>query len=118
LRRVALQLFEKASVVVTDQRVLVVAPGFPWGYELKEIHSRAACAILTGRERKDGSRLLIVRVGKDKLCLFFARSHQQEADDVLNAIRMEPIVSSREIDKGSLEHEFSALSELPDQDED
>lgn len=86
LRRVAIQLFEKATVVVTDQRLLVISRCFPWGYKLKEAHFLEDCRVANGKGRLDGSCLLVLAHNAGKLCIYLPRSRRQEADAIVEAM--------------------------------
>ena len=86
LRRVAIQLFEKATVVVTNQRLLVVSPCFPWGYKLREAHFLEDCRVANGKGRLDGSCLLVLAHDTGKLCLYLPRSRRREADAIVEAM--------------------------------
>jgi len=90
LRRQKGQMFERTTVAVTDRRLIVIGPAFPWGHTVKEAHPLTDCTVVNGKERIDGSRLMIVRHDRGTLCLYFARSHREDADAVLNAIGFQP----------------------------
>lgn len=90
LRRQKLQMFERAVVALTDRRLIVIGPAFPWGHNVKEAHPLTDCTIVNGKERIDGSRLMVLRHDRGTLCLYFARSHREEADAVLNAVGFQP----------------------------
>lgn len=122
LRKVALALFEKTSITITDRRLLVIGPAFPWGQELKSTHELSACQIVNGKERVDGSRLLVVRHESGTICLYFPRSHQDDADAVLGAVRLSPgplvvpaeAQSSPRVDQFAIAMELAALSDDPE----
>ena len=90
LRRQKMQMFERAVVALTDRRLIVIGPAFPWGHTVKEAHPLTDCSVVNGKERIDGSRLMIIRHDRGTLGLYFARSHREEADAVLNAIGFQP----------------------------
>jgi hypothetical protein len=102
LRRQKFQLFERAVVAVTDRRLIVIGPAFPWGNEVKADHALATCTVINGKERIDGSRLMVIRHDHGTLCLYFARSHRDEADAVLNTVGFQPAERS------------DSLQEIPD----
>lgn len=91
LRRQKLLMFERAVVALTDRRLIVIGPAFPWGHEIKEDHPLASCVVVNGKERFDGSRLMVMRHDRGTLCLYFPRSHRDEADAVLNAVGFQPV---------------------------
>jgi hypothetical protein len=70
--------------------LIVIGPAFPWGHTVKGSYPLADCSVVNGKERIDGSRLMVLRHDRGTLCLYFPRSHREEADAVLNAIGFQP----------------------------
>lgn len=115
LRQIEPEGFERAAVALTQRRVLLVGPAHPAGYELKEAHDLHSCTIANGRERPDGSRLLVMRSATGAACLYFAPDHAQEAEAIVVAIgfsRPEVFGSfeRREVDTFEMGQELHALS--------
>ena len=94
LRRQKLKTFERAVVALTDRRLLVIGPVFPRGFDVREAHPLADCTVVNGKERIDGSRLMVLRHDRGTLCLYFGRSHREEADAILNAVGFQPTVEA------------------------
>ncbi len=128
LRRSSGEGFERTIVAVTDQHLLEIRPIFPWGYELFAAHPRGACRVVNGRERPDGSRLLIVRHESGPLCLFFQATQGSEADQVFEALGYDPAPPPRtdappltvvpdppEVDRFAMAQEFSGILEALDE---
>lgn len=86
LRRMTFQLFEKAMVVLTDQRLIVLTPAFPSGWELNQAHANAACSILNTKERFDGSRIVAFSHEDGTLCLYFPRQWRAQAEWICQTI--------------------------------
>jgi len=82
LLRVVSPLFDKCSVVLTDERLIVLAPGWPWGFKVRGAESRAECAVVKHKMKIDGSRLMVLRHGEEVRCLYFPRHWQKEADRI------------------------------------
>ena len=90
LRRQKTQTFERATIAITDRRLIVIGPAFPWGHTVKEAHPLTDCTVINGKERIDGSRLMVLGHDRGALCLYFPRSHRDDADAVLDAIGSQP----------------------------
>ena len=124
LRKTKAQLFERASVVVTGRRLLVVGPAFPWGQEIKQQHPLESCYVVNGKERVDGSRLMVIRHDSGALCLYFSRHRRDEANSILDSVGLAPRqleeafpetpAVALPVDRMALTLELSALSELGD----
>ena len=79
LARVALQFFHRCSVVLTDRRLLILKPAWPWGYKLDVAVERPDCALTKHKKKMDGSHLLIIEHGGEVECLFLARKWGEQA---------------------------------------
>lgn len=132
LRRTEGQGFERTILAVTDRHVLEIRPIFPWGYELNSVHPRDACRVVNGRERPDGSRMLILRHESGPLCLFFQATQGAEADAIFGAVGYDPappptrapslavvpdppVAERREVDRFAMAQEFSGILEALDE---
>lgn len=117
MRRLHLQLFEKVTIVATDRRLMVAAPAFPWGHTIRASYPLGDCAVVNGKERMDGSRLLIIRHLSGNLCVYFSRHQQQEADWIVEAVGLAPRPEEPHADPVVVNMELHALSE-PDPEDD
>lgn len=86
LERVALQFFHRCSVVLTDRRLLILKPAWPWGYKLDFAAERSDCSITKNKKKIDGSNLLIIEHAGEVECLFFARKWGRHADALVEAL--------------------------------
>lgn len=86
LRRQKSQLFEKCTIALTQERVLIAGTAFPWGADVKQVHRLETCTIVNGKERPDGSRLLVLSTDNSPVCLYFKRTQIQAADAILARI--------------------------------
>lgn len=117
MRKLHVQLFERATVVTTNQRLMVVSPAFPWGHTVRAKYPLGDCKVANGKERIDGSRLLIIDTGSGTLCLYFSRGHREGADWIVESVGLAPNPNVARPDPDALALELSALSE-PAFDED
>jgi CheY-like chemotaxis protein len=85
LARVALQFFHRCSVVLTDRRLLVLKPAWPWGYKVDVAVDRLECRLTKHKKKMDGATLLIIEHGDEVECLFFARRWRTQADALVAA---------------------------------
>ncbi len=108
LVRVVLQLFERSALVLTDRRLIVLSPAWPWGYKVDAAMDRAGCRLERYKERFDGSRLMIVRNDDRNLCAYFGRSWQKEADMIRDELRS----SERDGSGRGYEAKVSLMEEL------
>lgn len=120
LRRLTFQLFEKAVVVLTDQRLLIVSGAFPSGHELTQAHLSSQCAVINTKERFDGSRIVAIRHSEGTLCLYFARPWRAQAEWICQTLG--PAVHSApppepEVDRFALSQEFGGLVEVMEERE-
>lgn len=88
LARVALQFFHRCAVILTDRRLVVLKPAWPWGYKLHASFQRADCSIMKSKKKVDGSTLMIVKHPTGVECLYFARRWSYEANGIVDAIGM------------------------------
>lgn len=86
LIRVALQLFRKCEVGVTDSRVLIMEPKWPRGYGLSRSFYRTACSVVNARVRFDGSTLVLLKSGEEILCLYFGRRVRDKANSIVRLL--------------------------------
>lgn len=132
LRRIGNQGFERTILAVTDRQLLEIRPIFPWGYELHAVHPRDACRVVNGKQRPDGSRLLILRHESGPLCLYFQSTQGAEADAVFGAVGYDPappparhptpltvVPDPPDVDRFEMAQEFSGiLAGIDEADED
>ena len=86
LARVALQFFQRCSVVLTDRRLLVLKPAWPWGYKLDAAIDRLDCSVTKRKKKMDGSNLLIIEHRGEVECLFLARKWGRHADALVEGL--------------------------------
>ena len=86
LARVALQFFHRCSVVLTDRRLLIFKPAWPWGYKLDSAADRADCAVTRRKRKVDGSNLLIIEHRGEVECLFLSRKWGRHADALVEKL--------------------------------
>jgi hypothetical protein len=140
MRRQRIHTFEHAVLAVTDRRLLVIGPAFPWGHQLQASHELRDCRVVNGKERLDGSRLLVIHHDAGNLCLYFGRRQREEAEAIVDAVGLAPNPLSEgalppqaaaaqdsapqlevvptEIDRFAMAQELSGLLEPEDEDED
>lgn len=82
LLRVVSPLFDRCAVALTGERLILLAPGWPWGFRVRGTASLAECSIVRHRIKFDGSRLIVLRHGEEVRCLYFSRRWQKEADRI------------------------------------
>ena len=90
LRRQKTRLFEKAVIALTNGRLLLVSQAFPWGFELHDDYARTTTWVVNGKERVDGSRLMVLRHNGGTICLYFTRHQRDEAEALLEAVGIAP----------------------------
>lgn len=90
MRETADASFEECAVAITDARLLVGRTLSPWTVELESAHWLAGCMVLNGKQRSDGSRLLVIRHEGGALCLYFSPSRAQGAGVLLAALGSDP----------------------------
>jgi hypothetical protein len=116
LRRLTFQLFEKAVVVLTDRRLLIVSPMFPNDHEVTQVHLNTDCGVLNSKERFDGSRIVAIRHESGHLCLYFARPWRAQAEWICQTLG--PAVDEpAEVDRFQLSQEFGGLVEVLEEQE-
>ncbi len=109
LMRILLQLFARCATVLTDRRLLIFTPKWPWGYGLEAEYPRETCLILNHKERMDGSRLVIVRHSTGVRCLYFPRSWRDGADAIRSALGPDLATAAKDYSNG-----LDALRQLGD----
>lgn len=117
MRKLHVQLFERATVVTTNQRLILVAPAFPWGHTVRATYPLGDCKVVNGKERIDGSRLLIIDTATGTLCLYFSRGHQAGADWVVESVGLAPNPNAAQPDPDALAMELHALAQPVDEDD-
>jgi len=94
LLQIKLQLFKKCKVAVTDQRVLLFEPKWPWGYGLARSLRRETCHVPSFKERRDKSQLVLLRHEDEhehrNFCLYFARRERKAATALRKMLGQEP----------------------------
>lgn len=83
LVRVALQFFHRGAVYLTNRRLLIMKPAWPWGFKLDASYDRADLRVVKLKQKVDGSQLLIIKHPTGVECLFFARRFRGESDRVV-----------------------------------
>ena len=86
LVKVVMQLFNRCAIVLTDRRVILMAPSWPRGYKAEGSFPRSSCVILKTKQRFDGSTLLIIGHGAGVTCLYLSRPWQAQANVIVNAL--------------------------------
>jgi DNA-binding response OmpR family regulator len=86
LVRVALQFFHRGAVYLTNRRLLVMKPAWPWGFKLDSSHDRGDLSVVKFKRKMDGSQLVIIKHATGVECLFFARRFQEQAIALVAAI--------------------------------
>jgi len=86
LARVKLQFFHRCAVYLTDRRLLIFKPAWPWGYKLNSSFWREDCQIHKFKKRPDGSRLLIIKQPAGVECLYFSLRWRSQGDQLIQAI--------------------------------
>ena len=86
LKREALHLFEKCKVALTDRRLIVLKPAWPWGYKVDRADPRAGCAVLKSKQKIDGSHLVIINGPDGVVGLYFSRGWRDQAAALLAAL--------------------------------
>ena len=124
-RMVGKELFERAYVALTDQRILVFSADVESRVQLTASDTLASCRIINQRELADGSMLVILGHKYGYRCLHFAGSWRAEAKAILEAVRMpyvmtavEPAGAYPDIDRFQLSQEFSGILQGIDDPED
>ncbi len=116
LMKVVLQLFNKCAVVLTDRRLIMLSPSWPWGYRIDGSLPRSQCAIMNLKRKFDGSSLLILKHPGGVTCLYFSRHWQPQTDLLVAALAppTEPAYATA-TDEGSQETPplISHLAEEP-----
>jgi hypothetical protein len=86
LVKVVMQLFNRCAIVLTDRRVILMAPSWPRGYKAEGSFPRSSCVILKTKQRFDGSTLLIIGHGAGVTCLYLSRPWQAQAEIIVKAL--------------------------------
>jgi hypothetical protein len=110
-------LFDKAVVVLTDRRLLIVSPSFT-GHELTQTHLSSGCGVLNSKERFDGSRIVAIRHESGNLCLYFARPWRAQAEWICQTLGPDVQGEEPEVDRFELSQEFGGLVEVLEEQED
>ncbi len=85
--RVALQFFDRCELVLTDRRLIVLKPSWPWGFKFERDFARSACSVRRHKKRVDGSQLLVVHVDGDDICFYVPRRSRDGGVTILEALR-------------------------------
>ncbi len=88
LLRVALQLFHRCGVALTDRRLILLKPSWPWGYKLDRAMSLEGCFLVNEKDRFDGSRLMVLkhRDVDGIIGLYFGRRWRDHSDAIVGAL--------------------------------
>ncbi len=85
--RVALQFFDRCELVLTDRRLIVLKPSWPWGFKFEQEFHRSACSVRRHRQRLDGSQLLVVHADDEDICFYIPRRARDGGVAILEALR-------------------------------
>lgn len=132
LRRRRLHIFERSVIALTERRLMVISPAFPWGYQLDGAYPLSSSWVVNGKERIDGSRLMVLKHEGGMLCLYFGRNHRDKAEAILTAVGLDPTRAAPPQPASSPTHhdppehadfvevtmELSELSHTPNEEED
>jgi CheY-like chemotaxis protein len=86
LSRVTLQFFHRCQVYLTDRRLVLLKPAWPWGFKLAASHQRADCVVRTVKHKVDGSSLMVIQHPAGVECLYFSRKWREQADAIVAAL--------------------------------
>lgn len=83
LVKVRFQLFERCVIVLTEHRLLILQPRWPFGYKLDRPFEVTGDTLVNSRQRVDRSTLAIVHEGASARYLYFPRSWRRQAEEML-----------------------------------
>jgi len=86
LLRVAGQFFTKCRIVLTDRKLILLKQAWPRGYKVNSVHDRANCSVFRHKARMDGSQLLAIQEGDEKVALYFNQHWSDEATRLRKAL--------------------------------
>lgn len=86
LIRVAMQFFHRGAVYLTDRRLLIMKPAWPWGFKLDSTHGRGDLSVVKVKRKLDGSQLMVIRHATGVECLYFARRFQEQASAIVASL--------------------------------
>ena len=87
LQRVALQFFDRCQLVLTDRRLIVLKPSWPWGFRFEADYPREACRITKVKPRVDGSTLVVIGHAGEDLCFYVPRRSRDGGIAIMEALR-------------------------------
>lgn len=86
LLRVAGQFLTRCRLALTDRQLILLKQAWPWGYKVSAVHQRASCSVSGHKERFDGSQLLAIQDGDEKIALYFGRRWSDNATRLREAL--------------------------------
>jgi hypothetical protein len=88
--------FEETAVLLTNQRLLIVASSPEGGFELRSAMERTVCSVLSYEEKDDGGTLMLIRQSPGVLCMYFASPWRREAAAIRSELGMAASVQTLE----------------------
>jgi len=111
--------FQRAAVVLTDRRFLLVSYSPDTGYSLSAAEERSTYRSIVHKAHADGSMLVVLMCGHGHQSLYFKPSWRREAELVLEAFATPPVGRAEpEVDRFALAQEFAGLYPTTDEEED
>ena len=73
--------------VLTDRRLIVLKPSWPWGFRFEADYPREACRITKVKPRVDGSTLVVIGHAGEDLCFYVPRRSRDGGIAIMEALR-------------------------------
>ena len=86
LVRVTMSFFHRCLLCLTDQRLIVLKPAWPWGYKAFLTIDRAECVLDRIKKKIDGSTLVVIKHPRGIDCFYLSHRWQGQAEILERAL--------------------------------
>jgi CheY-like chemotaxis protein len=86
LVRVTMAFFHRCLLCLTDQRLIVLKPAWPWGYRVSLAIDRDECVLDRIKKKIDGSTLVVIKHPRGIDCFYLSRHWKEQAETLERAL--------------------------------
>lgn len=86
LIRVTMSFFHRCLLCLTDRRIIVFRPAWPWGYKAFLTLDRGDCVVDRIKKKVDGSTLMVIKSSQGVHCFYLSRRWSDHAEALERAL--------------------------------
>lgn len=86
LIRVTMSFFHRCLLCLTDKRIIVLKPAWPWGYKAFLTLDRGGCVVDRVKKKLDGSTLMVIKSPQGVNCFYLSRRWRDHAEALERAL--------------------------------